>query len=174
VPSVQPSSPPPSPTPTETAAALAEVPAILGIPLEDAARMLAQRGFVTGAVTRVDGTAAFDTVLGADPAPGEHRASGTPIAVQVASGNNVVPALFGRSAADATAVLGAAGFAVSVEYGGTGEPGFVASSSPESGTVAALGTVVTVRIPRTAPPTPAPSSPAPSPSPSLSPTPPPA
>lgn len=159
-----------TPTPTDSAPVRAEVPAIVGLTVDEARALLRQRGFTVGTETHADGTTAADTVLAADPAPGTRHSPGTAVTLQIASGRNVIPSVIGQSVTDASAALSAAGFVASVEYGGTGEPGVVVGSSPDAGAVHALGSAVTVRAPVAAAPSATPSAPAPSAPPSPQPS----
>ncbi len=168
--------PPPAPsvdaTPGATPGALAEVPAIVGMTLPDASAALVQRGLMTGAVTRLPGTAPRDTVLAADPPPAARRPPGSSVALEVASGENLVPEVRGLPVADAAGLLGAAGLIGTVEEADAGEPGAVASTWPTAGAVVPLGTTIVLRVGRaapaatstpTSPSTPPPSTPTPTP-----------
>lgn len=148
-----------APATTAPAVATVTVPALAGLSLTEATALLVARGLVAGEVTRLDSALAAETVLSSDPTAGAQRATGTAVALRIASGSNTVPAVVGAAQADAVALLAAAGFAATVQQTGAGTPGVVASASPVSGSSAPVGTVVVLTVGRDAPasatPTPA-------------------
>lgn len=103
------SAPAPSPSaPASTAPVTVAVPALGALP--DYLAALQSSGLVAGDIRYVDSPAGADTVLESTPAPGERVAAGTAVALTVASGSNVVPAVGGLMAAAALEAVRAAGF----------------------------------------------------------------
>jgi len=117
------------------------------------------------------GPAVRDTVLASVPAAGDEVRAGAVIALRAASGLNTVPVVTGMVPAEAQGALTTAGFSSRVAVGGLGVPGVVAETAPGSGQVAAVGSVVVLRIPPEASATPSASaSPTLTPPPSSTPT----
>lgn len=151
----------PSPSPIP----LATVPQLGGLSLADATSRLTQHGLVLGPISRVNAAVAADTVIGSSPAEGEQRPAGSAVALQLASGSNVVPVVVGLTVAEASSALTAAGFGAIVSETGGGTPGTVSAASVAAGQILALGsTVVLATPPRQEPATPSPP-PAPLPTP---------
>lgn len=151
----------PSPSPIP----LATVPQLNGLSLADATSRLTQHGLVLGPISRVSAAVAADTVIGSNPTEGEQRPTGSAVALQLASGSNVVPVVVGLTVAEASSALTAAGFGAVVSETGGGAPGTVSAASVAAGQILALGsTVVLATPPRQAVATPTPT-PAPVPTP---------
>lgn len=163
----------PSASPADTAAVSARraVPDVRGLTVDEAVSTVERAGLTVGDIGRDDGPAVRDTVLASVPAAGDEVRAGAVIALRAASGLNTVPVVTGMVPAEAQGALSTAGFSSRVAVGGWGVPGVVAETAPGSGQVAAVGSVVVLRIPPEASATPSASaSPTRTPLPSSTPT----
>ncbi|OJU44072.1 MAG: hypothetical protein BGN98_12725 [Microbacterium sp. 69-7] len=163
----------PSASPADTAAVSARraVPDVRGLTVDEAVSTVERAGLTVGDIGRDDGPAVRDTVLASVPAAGDEVRAGAVIALRAASGLNTVPVVTGMVPAEAQGALTTAGFSSRVAVGGLGVPGVVAETAPGSGQVAAVGSVVVLRIPPEASATPSASaSPTLTPPPSSTPT----
>ncbi|KXZ60962.1 Serine/threonine-protein kinase PknB [Microbacterium laevaniformans] len=163
----------PSASPADTAAVSARraVPDVRGLTVDEAVSTVERAGLTVGDIGRDDGPAVRDTVLASVPAAGNEVHAGAVIALRAASGLNTVPVVTGMVPAEAQGALTTAGFSSRVAVGGFGVPGVVAETAPGSGQVAAVGSVVVLRIPPEASATPSASaSPTLTPLPSSTPT----
>ncbi|TQJ31350.1 protein kinase domain-containing protein [Microbacterium sp. SLBN-146] len=104
--------PAPSPsTPVPNAPAVAQTVVVPSLgALGEFLTALHAGGLVAGDIRYVDSPADPDTVIDAMPAPGEQVAAGTVVALTVASGANVVPAVAGLTPVQALEVVRSAGF----------------------------------------------------------------
>ncbi|WP_291057740.1 PASTA domain-containing protein, partial [Herbiconiux sp.] len=164
-PSVASSTPTPTPTqgPTPVAAALIPVPVLQGS-LAEARAALAAAGLTAGAVTLENAARAADSVLASNPVAGSPLVPGAVVDLTVASGSNAVPTVEGATQDDAVTSIRAAGFDVVVtSRADAATPGTVLQTLPASGTVARLGSTVTIVVATPLPVTP--------PSPTATPTP---
>ncbi len=109
-----PAGPTPAATPTASQPAAPVVPSLVAVPalgpLADFLLALEAGGLVTGDIRYVDSSASPDTVLDTAPAPGERVAAGTTVALSVASGSNVIPAVGGLGPEQALDAVRSAGF----------------------------------------------------------------
>lgn len=129
-----------------------------------ATQKLADSQLVIGKVTQVGSEQAAGTVIGQDPPALTVVAVGTAVNITVSNGMVTVPKVVGESQAQAQSDLANAGFQVNsvTQPDGTVSPGTVLAQTPQGGTSAVKGTLVTITV-ATAPPPP-PVSPTPSPS----------
>jgi serine/threonine-protein kinase len=133
---------------------------VVGRPLEEAERLLAQVKLTVQDTRPQDGNVPAGRVLAISPAPGTQVPAGTPVLLTIASGQLAVPDVRGRSEAEAVAALRGAGFSVGItRQADPGPPGQVLAQSPV-GRRAARGSTVTLTVSQTPPPEP---TPAPSP-----------
>ncbi|WP_438353965.1 serine/threonine protein kinase [Microbacterium sp. CJ88] len=137
------------PAPTETTAPSAQVPEVTGMTVVEARAALERVGLLLGEVTKENSPSVGDTVLGTSPVAGQWALLGRTVAVRAASGDNAVPPVVGLSAAEAAAILTAAGFPSHITEVMDGTPGFVATSSPAPGVVSRVGSTVILSVPRT-------------------------
>lgn len=158
---------------TRTSVATGVVPDLVGSTLTEVRATLEQNGFALGDLTIENAPATADTVLGTSPAAGETVTIGAAIAVRVASGQNLVPDVVGRSGAEARSLLVSAGFVPQPADTTTVTAlATVIGSAPRAGAVAPVGSAVAVTVQIAASPTPSVSaSAAPSSTPSPTPTP---
>lgn len=93
---------------------IVDVPSVVGMSLEEAARELSRVGLELGARTGEFSTEEPGTVLRQDPGAGREARSGDQVDVVVSQGEEtgVVPDVIGREEADAAAILANAGFRV--------------------------------------------------------------
>ncbi|MFB2598263.1 protein kinase [Herbiconiux sp. P17] len=169
-PSVSETTPPPPPSPTASTATLVPVPELASGSLSAARDALAAAGLTLGTVTPENSALAGETVLQSDPVAGSALAAGGTVNLVVASGSNAVPRIAGSAQADALATLRSAGFETLVTTRAEdAPPGTVLGSSPADGTVARIGTTVSIVIatprPTSTPTTPPPPTSTPTPDP---------
>ncbi|MGH2759543.1 MAG: Stk1 family PASTA domain-containing Ser/Thr kinase [Actinomycetota bacterium] len=93
---------------------IVEVPRLVGMKIEDAARALDREGLRLGQRTGVFSTEEPGTVLSQDPGPGREARAEDRVDVTVSQGEEraIVPNVIGRDEADASAILANAGFRV--------------------------------------------------------------
>lgn len=145
-----------------------EVPTLHGT-LAEAETALALAGLRLGRVRRADSAQPADHVLGQSPAAGKKLQQGSAVDVVVASGENAVPDVVGRSAGSAGARLQSAGFSVSSNRAEPDPTTVVVGTEPTAGTRLRIGVTVTLVLadPAGAEPSPTPdegTQPSPSPS----------
>ncbi|WP_440710581.1 protein kinase domain-containing protein [Herbiconiux sp. YIM B11900] len=132
--------------PTQAAAALVPVPVLQGS-LAEARAALAAAGLTAGAVTLENAPRAADSVLSTSPAAGTTVAPGAVVDLTVASGSNAVPTVEGAAQDDAVTSIRTAGFDVVVtSRADAAPPGTVLQTLPAHGTVARLGSTVTIVV----------------------------
>jgi serine/threonine-protein kinase len=129
----------------------AEVPDVAGSSPTDAANVLGRAGFETTTVDEASDTVPQGKVIRTDPGAGEVVQKGESITIFVSTGpsSTQVPSVLDLSAAQATAKLRAAGFAVTTVQRTTIDPdeeGLVLAQSPEGGEPAAKGSTVTIYV----------------------------
>ena len=142
-----------------------KVPNVTGIPLNVAVNLLQQDGFSVGEVIRVERQAPANEVLEQEPAasPPAKQAEEdcafitlfcskpkVNLTVSAGPGQAKVPSLAGKTQADATKELEAAGFKVAVQKVNSDkvEEGLVTHSEPGGGTTATKGSTVTLFVSR--------------------------
>jgi penicillin-binding protein 1A len=143
----------------------AEVPSLVGLPIEEAERLLEETGFLSARETEFHPEYPEGTVIGQTPEPGASATVGSPITLVVTSQQPplvVVPSVLGQTEQQAQTTLGAAGFEVAVT--GATDPstypvGAVTAQKPGAGKQKPPGSTVTITVNRGVP------SPAPLPSP---------
>jgi serine/threonine-protein kinase len=132
-----------------------EVPALVGLSLDEASQTLREAGLRLGDTTPKPSEESQGTVVKVKPKEGETVPVDSAVDVTYASGNNRVPDVTGKTEGEARSLLEAAGFQVSSSQQETadGEPGTVVSQSPGARETARLGSTVSIVV-ATAPPTP--------------------
>lgn len=145
-----------------------EVPTLHGT-LAEAETALALAGLRLGRIRRADSAQPADHVLSQSPAAGRKLQQGSAVDVVIASGENAVPDVVGRSAGSAGARLQSAGFSVSSNRAEPDPTTVVVGVEPAAGTRLRIGVTVTLVLadPAGAEPSPTPAedtepSPAPS------------
>src|SRR5512144_1938770 len=136
---------------------LAGVPNVVGLPVETARDTLRRAGLAAGAVTQKDSDQKAGRVLSTDPPADTEVATGTKVALVVASGKAGVPYVVGQRRTDAEGVLERAGFTVDVRSRDTAnrdQDGQVLAQQPTG--PAASGSTVTSTVGTHRAPTPPP------------------
>ncbi len=127
------------------------LPNVVGKPLVQAERILANDGLVIGTTTnRVDRSAA-GTVISTDPAPGARVSKHAVVNLVVSTGDATVkvPSVSGLDLASAEAVLTNSHLHYKVKFvTSSGQQNFVLSQSPVAGSVIRRGSTVTISIPQ--------------------------
>ncbi|TXH45584.1 MAG: Stk1 family PASTA domain-containing Ser/Thr kinase, partial [Actinobacteria bacterium] len=149
------------------------VPNLIGMTsAEDARAALGDSGLNLGSVTEEDSDAPQGSVTKQSPTFNTSVDAGTRVNITVSNGKVPVPSVVGKSQAQAKSDLANYGFNVNVveQVDGSKDPGTVLAQSPQGGTTALKGTLVTITV-ATAPPfTPTPT-PTPTPTQTQAPTP---
>ena len=135
------------------------IPDLVGIPLEGGAFFLGRGGLTLGNVTYLDSAEIpKGAIIALSPPPNTQVERDTPVDVTVSNGKPpvAVPNVVGKSQAEATRLLGNAGFVAGevAEVGAVEDPaaGSVRAQVPAPGTLARPGDVVTITVRRAAPP----------------------
>ncbi|MGD0376254.1 MAG: Stk1 family PASTA domain-containing Ser/Thr kinase [Streptosporangiaceae bacterium] len=152
-----------------TGAAKVTVPDVRGKPIAAAANTLEQKNLQVNEVS-VNSTQPAGQVVTENPPQGTQVAPGTTITLSYSRGGVTVPSVIGEPASTAQQVLTGAGFKVVMHVilgPASAIPGDVFNQNPSGGT-APSGSVVTIYVAATAPPSPSPTTSSPSPSPSTS------
>jgi len=151
------------------------VPTLTGLTSVDAARAaLVEVGLTLGRVSEKSSDKPQGVVISQTPASQETVDAGTPVDIVVSNGKVKVPDVVGSSEAQAQSDLRNAGFDVEViQLETSNQPeGTVLAQSPQAGTTAVRGTLVTITVAKAPPPSPTPTpTPTDTPTPSPSPTP---
>ena len=135
------------------------VPPVVGQPLDQAIPLLEGAGFKVGPPRYVDSEQAKDTVLSQDPSGNSSAPRGTTVTLTVSKGprTTTIPDVTGENVESAKVRLKGAGFKVRVVTIETSDPtldGQVITQSPDAGTEATPGSVVTITVGKyVAPPT---------------------
>ncbi len=137
--------------------------------VEDARAALNDVGLVLGRVTEQDSDQPEETVLRQEPEPYANVDAGSAVAIWISNARVEVPDVIGRTEAQARTALFNLGF--EVEYAAEVEtdqfaPGTVAAQTPDGGTLAKKGSLVTLTLAKAPPP------PTPTPTPTPTETPP--
>jgi serine/threonine-protein kinase len=134
--------------------------------IADVTSQLTTSQLVLGKVIQANSEQAVGTVIGQDPPAGTQVAVGTAVNVTVSNGKVPVPSVVNETQAQAQSDLANAGFLVNVvtQQTNASPPGTVLAQTPQGGTGASKGTLVTITVAAAVPPPPV--SPTPSPSPS--------
>ncbi|MET7906616.1 Stk1 family PASTA domain-containing Ser/Thr kinase [Streptomyces sp. NPDC005355] len=128
-----------------------EVPNVVGRPLTEAKRKIADEGLSVGSVTRrFSGETPQGSVLSTSPGPGSVRRPDTAVSIVVSKGARVdLPDVVGKSVADAQSTLRGEGFKVKIAQRrvfSEEDKGSVAEQSPAGGGQAAKGDTVTLTV----------------------------
>ncbi len=140
------------------------VPNLIGVTsVEDARSSLADAKLNLGSVSEVDSDQPNGSVLKQSPSAGTNVDAGSRVDITVSNGKVKVPGVVGKSEAQAKSDLTNAGFQVNVTtQEDSGQPGIVLAQSPQAGTTAVKGTLVTITVSVQGPtPTPTPTTPSP-------------
>ncbi len=131
-------------------AAAIPVPNVIGSQLEQARQLLTGQGFTVVVEEVVDEEAPVGEVVDQDPGAEEEAKKGSEVKLFVSSGpaDRPVPDVVGRTIADASNLLGQAGFAVNQvsEPSATVEEGRVIRTEPPADTVRPKGDAITVVV----------------------------
>jgi len=126
------------------------MPDVRGLGYEDAANRLTARGFGSVVAMKVVSTSAVGTVLDQIPQANAPFVPGQTVELTISGGSTMVPELTGRSREDAIELLLESGLSeASATFVETSDPeqiGQVLAQNPVSGTMAALGSPVTLTI----------------------------
>ena len=127
----------------------ASVPAVRGLPLAEAKRMIRRAHLRVGrVVSQSSQTVVAGDVISTDPGAGQNPLVGTRVTVTVSTGKPTatVPSVVGETESAATQALKNAGFTVSTstQTSSTATAGNVVSQSPGGNTVAVVGTNVSL------------------------------
>ena len=149
------------------------VPPLEGRSLDDARNLLEDLGLTLGTVTKTDDPdTPEDEVISSDPAAGEEVKPGTRVAVEVGTGQVVVPNTVGLSQNDAQRQLSDANLQVETEYRQTSDAdeGTVLEQDPGAGDKVDIGSTVKIVVAQKEAPTITPTTVTPTPSETPSPT----
>ncbi|WP_030831570.1 Stk1 family PASTA domain-containing Ser/Thr kinase [Streptomyces hygroscopicus] len=129
----------------------AEVPNVVGMPLADAKRKIADQGLTVGKITRsFSSETAQGSVLSTSPGSGSVRRPETAVSIVVSQGRPVdVPDVVGDSVAEARSTLQEEGFKVRVaerQVFSDEDKGSVAAQAPSADDRAAKGDTVTLTV----------------------------
>ena len=124
------------------------VPRLIGLQsVEDARRVLSDKGLKIGPVTEVESDSDKGVVVGSDPAVGTAVSAGTEVAITISSGLKIVPQVVGLSEAQARTDLANLGFQVQIlQQVVTEQIGSVLAQAPKPGTKSSEGAVVTITV----------------------------
>ena len=141
-----------------TGAAQSTVPTLVGLSLDEARNALIDAGLQLGEARRVPSEENRNTVTAANPAEGSTVPKDSRVNLQVASGDNEVPNVQGRTAEEARSILQEAGFQVEEREreDGSVAAGTVVDQTPKGGRNARLDSTVRIIV-ATEPPEPSPS-----------------
>jgi penicillin-binding protein 1A len=131
----------------------AGVPSLVGLPVDEAERLLHEAGFVAARQTEFHAEYPEGTVIGQTPEPGSSAPVGTSITLVVTSQQPsvlVVPSVIGQPEQAAQTQLGGAGFEVSVvtapDLNAAYHPGAVVAQAPTPGAQKPPGSTVTITV----------------------------
>ena len=129
------------------------VPNVEGKSLSDAEKLITAEGLVVGTISRrFSSTVPKDQVIDQEPEGGFETRAGAKVDLTVSRGPDTapVPTVTGKSEAEATAELKAAGFEVNVVRSSEGScaftPGEVCDQNPDGGTTLEKGKTVTIIV----------------------------
>jgi serine/threonine-protein kinase len=134
------------------------VPTLVGLSLDEARNALIDAGLQLGDVKRVPSPENRNTVVKATPREGTTVPVDSRVNLEVASGENKVPNVKGKTAEEARSILQQAGFEVEERERESADaaPGTVVDQTPNAGRNARLESTVRIFV-ATAPPSPSPS-----------------
>ncbi len=127
---------------------LTDVPNLVGLQVEEAKLLIGSSGLTVGAIELRNSRDPVGAVLEQDPKPGRRR-KGDPVNLVVSSGPRVfgVPDTFGKTQAEAEALINGAGFVVKVEtVFSDATEGTVYDQTPKAGTQAEEGSAVKIFV----------------------------
>jgi len=124
------------------------VPKLIGLQnVEDARRVLSDKGLKLGPVTEIESDADRGVIVGSDPAAGSAVSAGTEVALTISSGLKIVPQVVGLSEAQARTDLANLGFQVQIlQQVVTEQIGSVLAQAPKPGTKSSEGAIVTITV----------------------------
>jgi len=124
------------------------VPTLVGLSLDEARNALIDAGLQLGDVKRVPSPENRNTVVKADPSEGTTVPVDSRVNLEVASGENDVPNVKGKTAEEARSILQQAGFEVEEREreSADAEPGTVVDQTPNAGRNARLESTVRIFV----------------------------
>jgi serine/threonine-protein kinase len=124
------------------------VPKLIGLlTVEDARRILSDKGLRLGPVTEVESDSDKGVVLSSDPASGTAVSAGMEVTLTISSGLKIIPQVVGLSEAQARTDLANLGFQVQILQQVVNEQiGAVLAQAPKPGTKSSEGAIVTITI----------------------------
>jgi beta-lactam-binding protein with PASTA domain/predicted Ser/Thr protein kinase len=128
-----------------------EVPNVVGLTEDRARSTLEQAGFTSVNSRQADSLDKAGNVFAVTPAEGKQAAPNEPITLQVSTGTIKLPAVTGKTEAEARAILTDAGFSAgqirtTEADAGTAAPGTVVATDPGTGSAVGSGDVITLQI----------------------------
>jgi eukaryotic-like serine/threonine-protein kinase len=124
------------------------VPNLVGLSVDTASQQLSEAGLVLGNRTLVASDQTRNLITKSTPKAGKTVASGSTVDVEVASGQNTVPDVKGKTDTDASSILENAGFTPKEVPRETTDaaPGTVVDQTPAGKKPARLGSTVTIFV----------------------------
>ena len=124
------------------------VPKLIGVQtVEDARRILSDKGLKLGPITEVESDSDKGVVISSDPAAGSAVSAGTEVSLSISSGLKIVPQVVGLSEAQARTDLANLGFEVQIlQQVVTEQIGSVLAQAPKPGTKSSEGALITITV----------------------------
>jgi serine/threonine-protein kinase len=127
------------------------VPNVVGLTEDRARSTLEQAGFTSVNSRQADSLDKAGNVFAVSPAEGKQAAPNEPITLQVSTGTIKLPAVTGKTEAEARGILTDAGFSAgqirtAEADAGTAAPGTVLGTDPGTGSAVGSGDVITLQI----------------------------
>jgi serine/threonine-protein kinase len=124
------------------------VPKLIGVQtVEDARRILSDKGLKLGPITEVESDSDKGVVISSDPAAGSAVSAGTEVSLSISSGLKIVPQVVGLSEAQARTDLANLGFQVQILQQVVNEQiGSVLAQAPKPGTKSSEGALITITV----------------------------
>ena len=124
------------------------VPKLIGVQtVEDARRILSDKGLKLGPITEVESDSDKGVVISSDPAAGSAVSAGTEVSLSISSGLKIVPQVVGLSEAQARTDLANLGFEVQILQQVVNEQiGSVLAQAPKPGTKSSEGALITITV----------------------------
>ena len=115
--------------------------------MEDARRILSDKGLKLGPIIEVESDSDKGVVISSDPAAGSAVSAGTEVSLSISSGLKIVPQVVGLSEAQARTDLANLGFEVQIlQQVVTEQIGSVFAQAPKPGTKSSEGALITITI----------------------------
>jgi serine/threonine-protein kinase len=124
------------------------VPKLIGVQtVEDARRILSDKGLKLGPVIEVESDSDKGVVISSDPAAGSAVSAGTEVSLSISSGLKIVPQVVGLSEAQARTDLANLGFQVQILQQVVNEQiGSILAQAPKPGTKSSEGALITITV----------------------------